>query len=218
MSSINLDSRRLLFWLANSRCDGAYRFVVTSQAGTDRPFLLRSYNNPLSSSPTIDCKVWEAARATTAISPFFEPFRIEAKDSTVEFGAPHFLNPVDVVYNEARNLWPEREIILVSIGTGAAPRNRFSGRLGASIEAVKSISTQAEAVAHTFELQHTGASMKTSLYRFSAQNLADIGLDEYDAVAAIKAATQDYLGRMEMQDRLRRCVSELSEINYEGSI
>ena len=60
--------------------------------------------------------------------------------------------------------------------------------------------------------------MKTSLYRFSAQNLTDIGLDEYDAVAAIKVATQDYLGRMEMQDRLRRCVGELSEINYEGSV
>ena len=59
--------------------------------------------------------------------------------------------------------------------------------------------------------------MKTSLYRFSAQNLADISLGEHDAVADVEAATQSYLRSMEMQDPLRRCVGDLSEITYEGS-
>ncbi len=149
--------------------------------------------------------------------PFFESFRLEAKSSVVDSGVSNLHNPVGIVYDEACNLWPEREIILVSIGAGAAPRNIFSGRLGASIEAVKKISDDAEGIAHTFELQQTGTSMKTSLYRFSADNLANIGLEEHDAGADVEAATNSYLGRMEMQDRLRRCVGDLSEINYEGS-
>ena len=217
MSSIDLDSRRLSVWRANSRCDGEHRFVVTSRASIDIPFLLRSYDNPQSPSPTIDYKIWEAARATTASSPFFESFRKEAKGSIVEFGASDFENPVDIVYNEARSLWPERAIILVSIGAGAAPRNKFSGRLGASIEAIKRISTRAEAIDHNFVLQHTATSMKTSFYRFSAHTLADIGLEEHHAVADVKAAIQSYLREMKMQDRLRRCVGDLSKINYEGS-
>ena len=217
MSSIDLDSERVSYWRTNSQRDGEHRFVVTSQASTREPFLLRSYDNPQSPSPTIDCKVWEAARATMSDPPFFETFRLEATSSIVDSGVSNFHNPVGIVYDEARILWPEHEIILVSIGAGAAPRNKFSGRLGASIEAVKKISDQAEGIAHTFELQQTGTSMKTSLYRFSADNLAGIGLEEHDAGPDIEAATHDYLKRMEMQDRLRRCVGDLAQINYEGS-
>lgn len=135
----------------------------------------------------------------------------------VDFGASDSHNPVDTVYHEARILWPGHEIILVSIGAGAAPRNKFSGRLGDSIEAVARISAHAEGIAHNSELQQTVTSMSTSLYRFSAQTLAHIGLGEHDAVADVEAATQSYLEKVEMHGRLRRCVSDLSEINYEGT-
>lgn len=65
-------------------------------------------------------------------------------------------------------LWPEREIIMVSIGADTAPRHKFLGELGASIEAVARNSAYAEAIAHAFELQEAEISVKTSLYRFSA--------------------------------------------------
>ena len=208
---------RLSLWRANSRCDGKRRFVVTSQADTSRPFLLRSYDSPQSPSLTLDCTIWQAARATTASSPFFGGVEVEAKGSIVDFGASDFYNPVDTVYHEARILWPKREIILVSIGAGAAPRNKFSGRLGASIEAVGRISDHAEALVTPFALQHIGTSSKTSLYRFSAHNLAGIGLEEHHARADIDAAIHSYLGTMAVQDHLRHCVVDLCEINYEGS-
>ena len=134
-----------------------------------------------------------------------------------DFGASDFYNPVDTVFHEARILWPEREIILVSIGAGTAPRNKFLGRLGDSIEAVRRISKHAEDLAIPFALQQSGKSTKTSLYRFSAHNLADIGLEELYARADVEAATDSYLRSREMQDSLRRCVRDLSEINYEGS-
>ena len=98
--------------------------------------LLGSYDNPQSPSPTVYCKIWEAARATTACSTVFEYFEVEAKGSIAELGPPTSHNPVHNVYGEARMLWPERKIILVSIGAGIAPRQNISGRLGASIEAV----------------------------------------------------------------------------------
>ena len=147
----------------------------------------------------------------------FDHFGVKAKGSIAEASTSDLHNPVGTIYHEARILRPERETILVSIGAGAAPRNKFSGKLGASIEAVGRISAHAEGIAHNFELQKTGTFMETSLYRFGAQNLADIGLGEHDAVADVEAATQSYLRSMEMQDPLRRCVGDLSEITYEGS-
>ena len=164
MSFVDLDSARLSFRRANSRCDGEHSFVLSSQVSTGTPFPLRSYDNPQSPCPTIDCKVWEAARATTATLPFFRQFEIEASGS-IEFGASDFYNPIDNVWNEARILWPGRKIISVSIGAGAFPRNRFSGKLGASIEAVARNCVHAEAMAHTFELQQTETSMEPSLYQ-----------------------------------------------------
>ena len=204
------------FWRANSRCDGEHRLIVSSQESAGRPFPIRSYDSPRSPWPTIDYTVWEAARATTATSPFFRHFGIEASRS-IDFGASDFYNPISIVWNEARILWPGRKIILVSIGAGAAPRNKFLGKLGASIEVVARISAHAEGMAHTFELQQTGTSMETSLYRFSAPTLANIGLQEYDAVADIEAATQSYLGSTEIQGRLHRCVGDFSKINGEES-
>lgn len=218
MTSNDFDRGVLLFWRANSQCDGERRFVVTSQASTGKPSLLRSYHHPESPSPAVDCKIWEAARATAARSTVFERFGVEAKTSIAELGPPTSHNPVNNVYDEARILWPGRETTLVSIGGGTAPRNKFSGRLGASIEAVARISADAEDIARAFELQPTRSSVKTSLHRFSADNLAEIGLEEHDAVADVEAATRSYLERMEMQDRLGHCAAELAKINYKSTL
>lgn len=193
--------------------------MITTHTTTNRPFILRSYENPQSRFPTIDCKIWEAARATAASSPFFERVRIEAKGSILEFGLSDIHNPIGIVYKESCSLWPDRRYILVSVGAGAAPRKKFSGRLGASIEDVLSISDSAETEALDFmhQLQFIEPSMETFLYRFSARNLADISLEEYHAVSNIQAAIQYHFRKTEMQDRLRRCAHDLSEINYEGS-
>ena len=216
MSSVHLDSTELSFWRANPRCDGEHRLIISSQTSGGGPFPVRTYNNIRLPKPTIDCKVWEAARATTATSSLFRNFGISA-NKPIEFGASDFDNVIENVWNEARILWQGRRIISVSIGAGAFPRNIFSGKLGASMEAVARNCFHAEATALTFELQQTETSMEPSLYRFSAPTLANIGLEEHDAVANIEAATQNYLRSIEMQDPLRQFVDDLLEINGEGS-
>lgn len=178
--------------------------------------LLRSYDNQQSPSATVDCKIWETARATTAISTIFDRFEVKAKDSVAELGLPTSHNSINNLYDEARMLWPEREILLVSISAGTAPGQKFWGRLGASINAVARNSADADAIAHAFELQQAATSVKTPLYRFSADNLEDIGLEEHDAVADVEAAIQGYLEGMEVQDRLGHCAADLSKIMYEG--
>lgn len=69
VTSIHLNPGLLLFWPANSRYNNEYRFVVTSQASTNSPVLLRSYDNPKFPSLTVDCKIWEAARAPRHVQP-----------------------------------------------------------------------------------------------------------------------------------------------------
>ena len=177
---------------------------------------MRSYDCLRLPKPTIDCKVWEAARATTATSSLFRHFGINA-NKPIELGVSEFDNPIDNVWNEARILWPGRKIISVSIGAGAFSRNIFSGKLGASIEAVARNCFHAEATALNFELQLTETSMEPSLYRFSPPTLANLGPEEYNAVADIEAAAQIYFESIELQDPLRRCVDDLFKINSEGS-
>ena len=177
---------------------------------------MRSYDSLRLPQPTIDCKVWEAARATTANPPLFKQFGIDANKPT-GFGASERANPIENIWDEARILWPGRKMISVSIGAGAFPRNISSGKLGASIEAVARSCFHAEATALTFELQQTETSMEPSLYRFSAPTLANIGLEEHNAMADIEAAAQSYLESIEMQDPLRRCIDDLSKFNSEGS-
>ena len=162
-------------------------------------------------------RVWDAILATSAASVFFEPFAPKAQTSTLEFGPSEFHNPIEIVYNEARSLWPEREIILVSIGAGAAPRNKFSGILGKIIETAQMASTGAEAIARKFEQEHTGTSVNTSLYRFNVrEGLSDIGLEEYKSLKALEAESLKYLWMPDTSNHLLQCIRALSEINYEG--
>jgi Patatin-like phospholipase len=62
-------------------------------------------------------KIWEAVRATSAAPTFFDSITINGEEYVDGgFGCN---NPCRVVYNEARKLWPDREIgCVISIGTG----------------------------------------------------------------------------------------------------
>jgi patatin-like phospholipase/acyl hydrolase len=52
-----------------------FSFVVAKLASSldaNRPILFRTYEHP----SNVECKIWEAARATTATPTFFEPIEI----------------------------------------------------------------------------------------------------------------------------------------------
>ncbi|KAJ6495525.1 FabD/lysophospholipase-like protein [Mycena vulgaris] len=80
------------------------------------PVLFRTYDNP--KEPAIDCTIWEAARATSAIPKFFK--RIEIGPHREEFiGSVGCNNPTTQVLEEAELMFPNRHVAcIVSVGAG----------------------------------------------------------------------------------------------------
>src|SRR6266568_3989190 len=80
------------------------------------PVLLRTYQ---SHQTHLDCKIWEAARATSAAPTFFK--RIEIGNKQLVDGGLGCNNPSRVVLDEAEAAFGGHQIgCLVSIGTGQA--------------------------------------------------------------------------------------------------
>lgn len=146
---------------------------------------------------------------------YFESFDVELGSS--DLGPSTQQNPISSIYGEARSLWPDRNLQLVSIGAGGGLRNRFTASLGDRIRSINQMLTDSEDEAQRFERLHTGSSFHLTMYRFNViEGLQDVALDEYKAMSQIEAQTMKYLHGMEVQYRMRQCIEELSEINYEG--
>ncbi|KAH8813815.1 acyl transferase/acyl hydrolase/lysophospholipase, partial [Flagelloscypha sp. PMI_526] len=83
------------------------------------PRLFRNY--PSRVSPSIDCMLWEAARATLAMPELFEPIIISDSHLQETFvgGEVRWSNPTDELTKEATNIFKDRRIAcIVSIGSG----------------------------------------------------------------------------------------------------
>lgn len=67
-----------------------------------------------------DCYLWEAALATSAAPTYFPPVKIGER--TLIDGGVFANNPSAIALAEARLMWPNDEIVLVSLGTGKGAR------------------------------------------------------------------------------------------------
>lgn len=65
-----------------------------------------------------DFPLWEVARATSAAPTYFPPARLRNGLWTLIDGGMYANNPALCAYAEARQLYPDAEILLVSLGTG----------------------------------------------------------------------------------------------------
>ncbi|KAK8101867.1 hypothetical protein PG999_012241 [Apiospora kogelbergensis] len=111
------------------------RVAITATTVPDKqPVLFANYNRPdppgrkapyqfvRSDVPSKEIKIWEAARATSATSPFFKPFRKEETGSVYGDGGYKHTCPVWVAHHEGRSIWSDvsdtAPDIMLSLGTG----------------------------------------------------------------------------------------------------
>ena len=83
------------------------------------PILFRSYQAPAKQS--FNCAIWEAGRATTATRTFFKPITIGGSGTAKPYIDGRFgrYNPIGVVLDEAKLVFPNRQIAcIISIGCG----------------------------------------------------------------------------------------------------
>lgn len=147
-----------------------------------------------------ECTIWEACRATSAASTFFEPVTIGRGSVRFVDGRLRHNNPVTQVFNEATDIWPERidTAVLLTIGTGQAPGPSISRdtNIRKIVNVLKEIVTDADNEGKRFAADHRILVDANQLYRFSVEyGLADVKLQEWKESSRerIYASTTSYL-------------------------
>ena len=77
------------------------RFVCAVRGNNDAIAVIRSYKSRANDRLFDVCKIWEAARATSAASRLFEPITIGPFQQKFVDGALRHNNPIDLVDQES---------------------------------------------------------------------------------------------------------------------
>jgi predicted acylesterase/phospholipase RssA len=176
--------------------------------------LFTSYKRPGPTSDLLETtKIWEAARATSAAPSFFDPIKIGKHGEEFLDGGTGANNPVRILWDEAQEIFlnkrqrPEDYLkCLVSIGTGTPSLKPFGSCLLAVGKTLKSIATDTERTAVSFERGHPQLARGRKYFRFNVtRGLENIGLDEAAKMPAIAAATRVYLDHPSVKWEMEHC-------------
>ncbi|KAF7761984.1 hypothetical protein Agabi119p4_9976 [Agaricus bisporus var. burnettii] len=181
-------------------------FVCAKSAhNMDTPVLLRTYQ---SRETHVNCKIWEAARATSAAPTFFKRIEIGRNQPFIDGGLGRN-NPSQVVLEESQALFGARQIgCLVSIGTGQVGVNEIK-KPGSwqqllptdVIDALKAISTDREST-HQAMLRRF-ANLPNTYFRVNVeQGMQRIELSKWEKLDDVKAHTMQYMQKAEVAEKL----------------
>ena len=185
-------------------------------AGT--PSLFRTYRAPKNQS--FDCTIWEAARATTATPTFFKQIVIGTLGSSQPYvdGGLGCNNPVMVVLEEAILMFPSRYLsCIISIGTGQAqtiqipPPTWLQQMLPFDVvTAMQGIATDCERNAQ--DMMRRFQNTQNFYFRFNVeQGLQEVRLDQWERLDEVTAHTGQYMGKVEVDQKLGAAVFAVQE-------
>ncbi|KAL8724135.1 MAG: hypothetical protein Q9166_008122, partial [cf. Caloplaca sp. 2 TL-2023] len=178
---------------------------------------LTSYKSPRGGSDLLNSvTVWEACRATSAASSFFDPIAIGRYKEEFIDGATGANNPVWQVWDQAQLIWgPEpiegRMKCLVSIGTGIPSLKPFKDDVFHIGTTLLRIATETEQTAERFRRDKTYLDNTSRYYRFNvAHGLEDIGLEESKKWKEIAAVTRRYVGLQDVLKQMQTCADNIA--------
>jgi predicted acylesterase/phospholipase RssA len=176
------------------------------------PVLFRTYESHEMHS---NCKIWEAARATSAAPTFFKRIEIGRNQPFID-GGLGCNNPSQVVLDEAKAIFGARQIgCLVSIGTGQAEvigikkPGLFQQIIPKDvIDALRAITTDCEATHE--EMLGRFANLPNTYFRLNVeQGMQRIELSEWEKLSIVEAHTAQYMKRKEVQEKLALLVNTI---------
>lgn len=202
-------------WWTHISPDGSvvnqYRFVCATSKQTSETVCLASYNSRGGSDLWNSVKIWEACRATSAASSFFDSIAIGRFGEEFVDGATGANNPVGEVWNQAQQIWgPEplegRVQCLASIGTGIPSLKPFRDDVFHIGETLTMIATETEQTAERFRQDKKHLDNTGRYYRFNVtRGLEDIGLEESKKRKEIAAATRRYVKTQDVLKQMQAC-------------
>lgn len=174
--------------------------------------MVRFRNYHCRDATALNPAIWEAARATSAAASFFDPITIGPYGQEFIDAATGANNPVDLVLEEARTIWPNdmhRIQYIISVGTGEPSLKAFGDDILSIGKTLLQVSTDANTTASRFPASHpefaSGTDRTLHIYqRFNVRKgLENIKLQDADKMGEIASATQKYLEDGEQKDRMR---------------
>jgi len=153
-------------------------------------------------------RITDVALATSATAGLFPA--ISLSQPPIEFidpGLAGYNNPTEVALSQAHKIWPHRDTIVLSIGTGtqrivdAAVRNRWGKLADLSQRLTESCKAPHDRLIHSQDL--------LSYFRFSVDHgLDEVGMKEWKEAAGrrLTGITSAYLRKAELARHLNLCV------------
>lgn len=195
MQNVGFEDRSALIY--SSLAD---RFVVATSSETAQNTQFTSYVSRDGDSDLLKTtQIWQAARATSAASSFFAPINIGPNKEEFVDGAVGANNPVEVLWDEARELWSQDRLednvrCIVSIGTGEPTLSAFGNKFWEIAKTLKEVATETERTANAFQNRHFDLVQANRYYRFNVKHgLENVGLEEWAQRDKIVAVTRHYL-------------------------
>lgn len=161
-------------------------------------------------------KIWEACRATSAASSFFDPIAVGRYREEFVDGATGANNPVWEVWNQAQLIWGPQPLegrikCLVSIGTGVPSLKPFQDDVFHIGSTLVAIATETEQTAERFRRDKSHLDDIGRYYRFNVdRGLEEIGLEESEKRKEIAAATRRYIGSQNVSTQMQACVDSVA--------
>ncbi|KAI1615399.1 hypothetical protein EDD36DRAFT_462913 [Exophiala viscosa] len=204
--------------LLKSEADTACKvFVCAFSKHTGTPMCLTSYMPPRGNTDLFkQTKIWEACRATSAATSFFEPISIGRYSEQFVDGGTAVNNPVGELWNQAQAVYGPEPLddnldCLVSIGTGVPSLTPVRDDVFHIYESLVAIATETELTAETFRQSKAHLDEQGRYYRFNvSRGLETIGLEESKKKAEIAAATRLYCGSQEVSRQMKACADRAS--------
>jgi hypothetical protein len=193
----------------NRAKSSSFRFVcATSSHGG--PTCIRSYCNPEDHDDLLEeCKIWQAARATSAASTFFPPVNVGWR-TFVDGAQVGDNNPIEVADAESEEMFKGEDRLIVSIGTGKGTPKDITGDLKHLVKALIHILTESENRNNRFYASHRQWVAENRLFRFNVTSgLGDIGLEEHLAIGRIVELTALYFKEAGVRQALTVCAKAL---------
>ena len=159
-------------------------------------------------------RIWEAARATSAATTFFDPISIGPFNERFVDGALGFNNPISVSLDEAIDQWfNARNAIqcIVSIGTGEPHPGPVGENASQALATLKQMATETEKTADRFAKDRPEYVQAGKYYRFNVdKGLEDVGLEHHEKIDIIAGATARYLQHDDRYNMILRFQGQMS--------
>ncbi|KKF92077.1 Vegetative incompatibility protein HET-E-1 [Ceratocystis platani] len=153
-----------------------------------RPTFLTTYGTP---GHLTDCKVWQAARATSAAITLFDPIKL-GRDGIEFIDASYgYNNPCEALIWEAERQFPGRPIMILSIGTGLDDVVEISDSRDFVLKALKKMATSFKQIDLRLEQKYDSPGV---YFRFNVEiGLRDNKVLDRQMFGDISAHTFNYL-------------------------